>query len=147
MKELITLRPTTESDTEFARQVHHAAYHDVVVRQFGSWDEKMQDDFFARSWKPESHQTIYFDGKPCGYYSVEYKPDFIFARELVILPEYQGKGIGSKILKGLIEESKRKHVPIRLQVFKENKAQHLYRRLGFKDAESADAHIQMVFNP
>lgn len=33
-------RVATEEDIEFARKVHHEAYHDTVVAQFGTWDEK-----------------------------------------------------------------------------------------------------------
>ncbi|MEK7185507.1 MAG: GNAT family N-acetyltransferase [Patescibacteria group bacterium] len=143
----ITKRIATESDTEFARKVHHSAYHGVVVRQFGNWDEKIQDDFFAKSWKPETHEIIYFNGVACGYCCIEYKPDYIFASELVILPEFQGRGIGSEILNKLKQESEQKKIPIKLQVFKENQARHLYRRLGFKDVGSKGAHIEMELDP
>ena len=40
---LLERRPATSSDTEFARISHHAAYRDVVRRQFGAWDEALQD--------------------------------------------------------------------------------------------------------
>jgi hypothetical protein len=35
-----------DADSEFGRMVHHSGYGDVVTRQFGSWDESMQDAFF-----------------------------------------------------------------------------------------------------
>ena len=43
-------RPVAQADTEFARNAHHQAYHDVVVRQFGTWDEALQDKFFDGDW-------------------------------------------------------------------------------------------------
>ena len=43
----ITKRRAEATDAEFARSVHHRAYRDVVIRQYGMWDEKAQDDFFA----------------------------------------------------------------------------------------------------
>jgi len=46
MEIVFSKRPATTADTEFARFTHHAAYHDVVVRQFGNFDERMQDNFF-----------------------------------------------------------------------------------------------------
>jgi hypothetical protein len=30
-----------ERDCETARSVHHRVYRDVVVRQFGAWDESL----------------------------------------------------------------------------------------------------------
>lgn len=47
---LITRRPATEADREWARQLHHRVVRDVVERQFGSWDEDQQDRFFANDW-------------------------------------------------------------------------------------------------
>ncbi|TSC54544.1 MAG: hypothetical protein LiPW30_10 [Parcubacteria group bacterium LiPW_30] len=147
MNEIISIRPAEKDDFEFARRTHHLAYHDVVVKQFGNWDEKMQDGFFERSWVPETHQIIYFNEAPAGYCSFIYYPDHIFASELVILPEFQGKGIGSKLLSDLIKESDEKVIPIKLQVLKQNKAQGLYRRLGYKDVEEEETHIKMEYVP
>jgi len=147
MEAKVTKRMAIEADIEFARKTHHRAYHDVIVRQFGNFDEKMQDDFFAKSWKPETHQILMSGGSEVGYCYIEYFPDHIFAHELVLLPEFQGKGIGSKMLSKVIEEAKAKNIPIKLQVLKENQAQHLYRKLGFKDTGTTDTHIEMEFNP
>lgn len=147
MEAQITRRIATEADTEFARKTHHAAYHDVIVRQFGNFDEKMQDDFFAKSWKPETHEILLSDGAEAGYCFIEHFPDHIFAHELVLSLEFQGKGIGSNLLKEVIEEAKAKNIPVKLQVLKENQAQHLYRKLGFKDTGITDTHIEMEFNP
>lgn len=143
----ITKRPATEADTEFARKTHHVAYHDVIVRQFGVFDEKIQDEFFVKSWKPETYEILLSEGVKVGYSSIEHLPDYIFVHGLVLSPEFQGRGIGSKILKEVIEEAKKKNIPIRLQVLKENQAQHLYRRLGFRDIGLTDTHIQMEFDP
>jgi GNAT superfamily N-acetyltransferase len=143
----LTKRAATDADTEFARKTHHVSYHDVIVKQFGDFDEKVQDDFFAKSWKPETHQILLYGNDECGYFSHEVFDDHIFAHELVLLPAFQGKGIGSRVLQELMEEAKAKGLPLRLQVLKENKAQHLYRKLGFKDAGLTDTHILMEFDP
>lgn len=140
-------RPAQEEDTEFARQAHHHAYHDVVVRQFGNWDEKAQDDFFNSAWKGSKHEIIYTNGKPCGYFSMDESDDSITLHELVLLPEFQGQGIGSKILNEVIEIAKAKNIPARLQVLKENKAAELYRKLGFKQTGETETHFQMEYNP
>jgi len=139
----ITKRIATALDTEFARDIHHKAYHDVIVRQFGSWNVNLQDEFFYNSWKPESHEIILNNHTSCGYCSIEHKPDHIYVHGLVISPDFQNRGIGSKILKELIEESKQKNIPIRLQVLKENHAHGLYRKLGFNDTNETDTHYEM----
>lgn len=67
----IALRPATKNDKDFARGVHHRAYHDVVVTQFGDWDEVAQDKFFATGWAKPGHEIVLVDDTPCGY--VRYK--------------------------------------------------------------------------
>ncbi len=39
----ITLRLAGEDDKDFCRRTHHLAYRDVVMRQFGGWDDGQQD--------------------------------------------------------------------------------------------------------
>ena len=99
----ITTRPATEADTEFARRVHHAAYRDVVERQFGPWDEAAQDGFFARDWRDSTFAIVLADGTPCGYACVEDRSAGaeadVHVRELVIAPQYQGRGIGTALLR------------------------------------------------
>lgn len=140
-------RKADESDTDFARKIHHAAYHDVVVKQFGNFDEKKQDDFFAKSWQPSKSEIILVDGKDAGYCSIERFSDHIFVEQLAIDPTYQGKGIGTQVLQEVMEEAKAKNLPIKLQVLKENMAQNLYRKLGFREVEQTPTHIRMELDP
>ncbi|MCR4274859.1 MAG: GNAT family N-acetyltransferase [Candidatus Campbellbacteria bacterium] len=140
-------RPAEEQDYEFARQVHHASYRDVVEKQFGSWDEQKQDKFFRSAWESSPHELIYCNGEPCGYFSMHETDDAIQLHELVLLPEFQGQGIGSEILKESLEQVRAKHKPVRLQVLKKNKAANLYRRMGFKETGETETHIEMEFNP
>lgn len=58
-------RPAQEVDTEFARQAHHRAYRDVVVKQFGGWNEEAQDKFFDSAWKGSKHEILSANGQPC----------------------------------------------------------------------------------
>ena len=136
-------RPAQEEDAEFAKQAHHRAYHDVVVKQFGEWNEEAQDKFFESAWKGSKHEILSANGKSCGYFSMDESEDLITLHELVLLPEFQGQGIGSKILNEVIEKAKVKNIPIRLQVLKENKAAELYRRLGFEQTGETETHFQM----
>ena len=145
---VISKRPATAEDTGFARQVHHSGYHDTVVRQFGEWDEAMQDKFFDAAWNADPHEILMSDESDCGYCAIERHPDHIFLHELVVSDEFQGQGIGSKVLQELIDEAKAKEIPIKLQVLKENEgARRLYLKFGFKDTEITDMHYLMEYNP
>ena len=134
--------------TNFAHNVHHKAYHDVVVKQFGNWDEERQDRYFSSDWKDgNGFEIIFYDGEPCGYCRFDYLPEYIIAHELVISPDFQGNGIGTKILKEVIEYANVKNLPIKIGVLKENKALNLYRKLGFKDVDESETHKGLKYLP
>lgn len=129
----ITRRPATDADADFARRAHHEAYREVVVRQFGAWDEAAQDEFFRGGWNPAAFDVILCDGEPCGYTRVEDRADGVHVRELVILPRFQNRGVGSRLLREVIERAKARGVPVRLGTHHANRAAELYRRLGFRE--------------
>jgi ribosomal protein S18 acetylase RimI-like enzyme len=139
----ITRRPATDADREFARQVHHQAYRDVIEQQFGPWCEEDQDRFFAGDWRDAQFEIILADGQPCGYACIEDRDEDLHVRELVILPAYQNRGIGSTLLREVVERARQRRVPVHLGTFHKNRAVALYRRLGFREIGQTDIHILM----
>ena len=142
----ISTRPATDSDTDFARRAHHQGYHDVVVRQFGAWDESVQDRMLNGDWTNADYQILVCDGVPCGYVSVEQRADYVHVREFVVLTEFQGKGIGTAFLRAVMRQARERRVPVRLGVLKENLAVVLYERLGFREYDRSDTHLMMVWD-
>lgn len=142
---ILERRPATSSDTEFARTSHHAAYRDVVLRQFGVWDEALQDRLFEEKWIPDKFEIILCDGNPCGFLSIEDRPDHISVSEIVIASQFQGRGIGSRLFNKEMQRGRETKSPLRLQVLRENRAIELYRRLGFKECDTTETHIRMIW--
>lgn len=139
-------RTATVNDEEFVHNLHHEAYRDVVCRQFGEWDISRQDKFFEEKWNPKKFQILLCDGTPCGFLSVEDRSDHIFLSEVVILPAYQGRGIGSQIIDEEMQRALDSGLPVRLQVLNENRAIKLYKKIGFREYGVTDTHIQMVWD-
>ena len=137
----LTKRPARASDTAFARDVHHQAYRDAVERQFGPWVEEAQDRFFAADWEPAAVEIVACDGTPCGYLRVEDRAGDIHVREIVLRPDFQGRGIGSALLRAVIERARARGVPVRLGTFHQNRALDLYRRLGFRETGRTASHV------
>ena len=140
-------RPPIEDDRLFAKNVHHAAYHDVIERQFGTFNESEQDDFFAKSWDTTPHEVMERDGHRVGYCSIQHLPDHIFVHTLVVAPEYQNQGIGREVLEGVMTEARARGIPARLRVLKQNRAQELYKKVGFRMIEEQKAHYVMEYSP
>jgi ribosomal protein S18 acetylase RimI-like enzyme len=139
----VTTRPALESDADFARGVHHQAYRDVVERQFGRWIDAEQDQFFAKAWDASRYDILLCDGEPCGYTSIEERDVAVIVRELVVLPAFQGRGVGSTILRNSIERARGRGIPVHLGVLHQNRAQELYRRLGFREIGRMATHFLM----
>ena len=142
---ILERRPATSSDTEFARTTHHAAYRDVVSRQFGAWDEALQDRLFEEKWRPNQFEIVLCDGNSCGFLSIEDRPDHISVSEIAIAPQFQRRGIGSRLFNKEMQRGREAKSPLRLQVLRENRAIELYRRLGFKECGTTETHICMIW--
>jgi len=142
---LLERRPATSEDTEFARISHHEAYREVVSRQFGAWDETLQDRLFEEKWIPDQFEIVLYDGNPCGFLSIEDRPDHIYVSEIVIVPQFQGRGVGSRLLNEEMQRGRETKSPLRLQVLKANRAIELYRRLGFRECGTTETHLCMVW--
>ena len=139
----ITLRKATEDDEAFVRTCHHTAYHDVVVEQFGEWDEERQEQYFEQKWNPEEIDLVMYGASSAGYLIVETHVDYMFLSEIVLLPDFQKQGIGTKLMKDQIAHAVSLGLPLRLRVLKANRAITLYERLGFREYGETETHIQM----
>jgi GNAT superfamily N-acetyltransferase len=142
----ISLRLATSADTEFARVVHHSAYREVVTKQFGTWEERLQDGFFEKGWRPGESQVIQVDGQDIGCLLQEIHDDYIQLVEVQILPHFQGRGIGSQIIERLIGDAAQRGIPLRLQVLKANRGQELYLRMGFVKTGETATHALMEYS-
>ena len=140
----ITLRPVRNEDKEFCRRVHHTALRDVVIRQFGQWDDTLQDNFFEKSWSSLSLEIIEVDGQAAGTFSREIHPDYFAIAQLYLLPQFQKQGIGTKLLLEQLDKAHSLGLQVRLNVLLENRARKLYESLGFKVTGKTDIFYQMV---
>jgi ribosomal protein S18 acetylase RimI-like enzyme len=136
-------RPATTTDEGFARGLHESGYKDVVVRQFGKWNQEQQEHFFADKWLPEKYEILLHNQTACGYLWVEEESDSVAIMEIVILPEYQNKGIGSRMLRQEMMRARARNVPVKLRVLRKSRAVSLYIRFGFREYSRTESHILM----
>jgi ribosomal protein S18 acetylase RimI-like enzyme len=128
-----TTRPATPADKELLRQIHHAAYRDVVERQFGSWDPADQDARFDQAFTTAGVRIIEVDSEPVGSIHVVVEDRHLFLANIDLLPAYQSRGIGSELIAAEIARARALGKPVRLQVLRANqRARALYERIGFR---------------
>lgn len=73
-------------------------------------------------------------------YTDDETPEFGVA----LLPEHRGRGLGTTLLKHLIEQARGRYPRLSLSVSPDNPALRLYRRLGFETAELRGTHHVMI---
>ena len=136
------LRPATDGGYAFLKHLHHTAMRDVVERTWG-WDEADQDRMFDRGFKPQRCQVVVVDGRDAGQLVVDRRPDHLFLQTLYILPEFQGRGLGTAIIQDVLAEANRAGLPVALSVLRLNRARRLYERLGFVATSEDETHFHM----
>jgi len=142
-------RPALKSDKDFCRQIHHRAYRTVCERQFGPWNERVQDDFFEKDWNAnaEGFEILLCDGVPCGYLRVEVSLDRVQVHEIVIDPGFQNRGIGTFFMRQIMAQAQTLSLPLHLQTLHQNRAFEFYRRIGFKETGRTGTHTLLEWEP
>lgn len=137
------LIPSTPDDEAFLWRLNQLAYEDVVTAQFGGWDPVKQRTFFDNKLKTQSYLLIVGDDGPVGAVTKTWEEEALRLLELLILPEHQNRGIGTRVLRQLQDEARSRQRPLLLQVLHLNQARRLYERLGFRVMETTETHYRM----
>lgn len=144
---IYSLRPSGPDDKALVKHINDRCYRAVVIAQFGSWDDALQTTFFENKWNPEKYDLIELAGDVIGVLSVVKAEDHWFLSEIQILPEHQGQGLGTQIIRDILDAAEVQSVPVTLQVLKKSDAIALYERLGFGHTSATDTHRLMMHAP
>jgi len=142
----LNLKSASEEDYSYAKKIHHRSYRNMVVRQFGEWDDDVQDSFFDRTWERLPHTIILAENEPVGYCCIQEEGSVLWIRELVICPEQQGHGIGTSLLEKFIQRGKNNRISVQLNVMRSNEgAKRLYEKLGFRIYGENETHFFLKY--
>ena len=143
MARVVHLRQATERDRSFFWQVHRTAMRAPVEATWG-WDEAFQESYFNQHFSTSDHSVVVVDGVDVGFVCVIRREDCLYLAKVALLPTYQGKGLGTELVRAVLDQARRLGLPVRLQVLKANRARALYERLGFTGCGETDTHYLMV---
>jgi ribosomal protein S18 acetylase RimI-like enzyme len=138
------LRPYTKDDSEFVYQAKKDAYKHYVKKFWGSWDDEKQRSFFADFIKKVQGTLLIIEHESASiglYHGDMMDQNTYEIGNIIIIPNYQGNGIGLDILQKVIQNNPK--LKMHLQVFKENPAINLYKRLGFAVIDETRTHLIM----
>src|SRR5690349_756765 len=140
----ITLRPVGPDDHEFLLAVYASTRADELAltpwteeqrQAFVSWQFTAQQEHYAKHYPAANHDVIMFDGRPVGRLYVGRLDDEIRIVDITILPAERNAGIGSYLIKQLLDEATRIGKITQIYVEDFNPSRRLFERLGFSPAQ------------
>jgi GNAT superfamily N-acetyltransferase len=139
------LRQATDADFVFMRETKFDGIQPYVEVVWG-WNRQQQEDLFAATCDAAHSQIVVVDGTDVGFiHVIEDAADQLFLAGIYVTAAMRRRGIGSAILRDLIDGSVRQGKALTLRVLKVNPARHLYERVGFAVTGETDTHCLMRY--
>jgi GNAT superfamily N-acetyltransferase len=86
---------------------------------------------FSERLLEQSRQVIEVDGERVGVLEIDDRPDELYLVLIELSPSWQGKGLGTGVLRSVIAQAKRSNKPLALHVLRTNpRARAFYKREG-----------------
>jgi RimJ/RimL family protein N-acetyltransferase len=128
---------------EFALVLPPDVFQQVMAHQFQAQTTSYQAQF------PHARfDIIELDGRPIGRIVVDRPGDRLHIIDQAIVPERRGRGIGTAIMRALMDEAATRRVPVKLEVSSANDpSMRLYLRLGFVPTETTELYIELTWTP
>lgn len=156
LAERLGFRPISAADMDFLQRVYASTRQEEMAQT--GWSQEQIEEFlhmqfwaqhqhYQRFYKNASYEIILLDQTPVGRLYSDRREDEIRIIDIALLPEYQKRGIGAKILKDLLAEGEQKNLCVQLHVENFNPALHLYERLGFRRIADDGVYVSMEWTP
>jgi GNAT superfamily N-acetyltransferase len=134
------LRKAFIEDIDFIFRLRLLTMKDDFERTFG-WND---DEQYKRAADEiEQAQMIILGNDPVGVVKILTKDSEFHLHQMQILPEHQGKGIGTAIVSDLLQRAGQLNLPVTLFVLKGSRAKNLYDRMGFSVIEETAGNFKM----
>lgn len=126
----LTYQKATEEDIEFLLWLRKQTMTEHLVN---AGNEINEEKFLDRiNYYFDDAKIILLKDQKIGLLKLTKNETEIEIHQLQIEPNHQNKGIGKEIIQAIIQKASTKNIPVKLSVLKVNKAQNLYKTLGFE---------------
>jgi ribosomal protein S18 acetylase RimI-like enzyme len=147
------LREETDEDFGFiallyadsrAEELALTPWSEEEKQQFTHWQCGLQRDHYRKHYPNARFWILERFGSAVGRLYVDVGHSEIRIMDIVWLPELRGHGIGTAILQAILGFAHERSLDVSLHVEPANRAQSLYRRLGFGLAEERGVYQFLV---
>jgi ribosomal protein S18 acetylase RimI-like enzyme len=150
------LRPATADDESFLYAVFCTTWeHEVsampnpsLVQHYLRIQYTAQPRRFAQRFPGHERWVVTYAGQPAGRFFMHRSPSILHVVEITLLPEYRSRGIGSSLLRGVMDEAAAAGQSVSLRVARRNvRAANLYNAVGFRLVTMDDQDSYFEWTP
>ena len=152
----ITLRPASDDELPFLSKVYADSRAEEL--QVVPWTAEQKADFLRMQFDAQhkyyhmqypnaSYDLVVRDGIPIGRLYVDRSASGILVMDIALLADHRGHGIGTDLIRAIMNEAAAAGVPVSLHVETFNRARRLYDRLGFVEQDTNGVYAQMEWKP
>jgi GNAT superfamily N-acetyltransferase len=155
-KPAVTLRHITPADDALLLELYGSTRADELAllpwsdeqkQQFIAMQLAAQQDYYSQKYPDGQHDVIVYDGRAVGRLYVARLADEIRIVDLIVLPTERNAGIGSQLVKQLLEEARAAGKRVRIFVESFNPSLKLFERMGFVAVEESGIHLLLEWTP
>jgi RimJ/RimL family protein N-acetyltransferase len=156
MNSQITLRPIGPDDLDFLVEVYGSTRAEEMAmvpwtieqqQAFVRMQLTAQQDHYTKTYPTASYDIIMSDGRPVGRLYVARLDQEIRIIDITLLPAERNAGIGSYLIRELLDEANRTGKVTRIFVEEFNPSRRLFERLNFSLSEQHGFHMLLQCNP
>lgn len=145
---MISFRKATSQDSNIILDIKLKTAKQLTEPVWG-WDPVIQVAYHAKHFRPETYQLIIANERIIGYFSIyQTASKLLLLETIVIIDDFQRKGIGSMIIDDLRKMAIQDSFEIELQVQKNNpEGRNFFLKKGFAIDNHSLTHYKMKFVP
>jgi len=152
----VTTRPTSDDDSMLlfelyassrAEELSRSGWVTPQQRSFFRMQAQNQELYFQRHYDHLDRRTICINGFSAGRVLIDRPGHAITVVDLALLPAFRGRGVGSLLIRSILQEAAEKRLPVHLEAPKRGDVFVHCEQLGFRCIEDAGDRWHMVWHP
>ena len=152
----VTTRPMTDDDSMLLFELYASSRADELTRtgwatpqqrSFFRMQAQTQERYFLRHFDHLDRRTVCINGFSAGRLLVDRPGQALTLVDLALLPAFRGRGVGSLLIRCLLDEASQHELPVHLELAKSSSTLATCERLGFRFADDLGDRWHLVWTP
>ena len=152
----ISLRPESDEDQQFMRALYASTR--LTELELVPWNEHQKQAFVKMQFDARQQQyrdayrgavssIILQESAPIGAMLVDERERETVLVDIALLPEHRNAGLGTQLVRALMDEAAGSGKVVRLHVLGTSAAVRFYERLGFSKTSDDGTYLEMTWRP